>query len=168
MSGGGRCACVPSYSKMDDTTSSMPRCTSWSSVRALAGAAGGDALVDQPAGVDEETRAHPLRQAVLLEVAHLLAQLRQVVGDSLRDPCLVADDARLLVPWRVTELNGHETLAGAVLQVLESALVSGVVGDHKQEAFHRLDDLPELLNRQHAPVVRQRVDQNGRVLARFD
>ena len=81
---------------------------------------------------------------------------------------LVGDDLRLLAAGRVVELDGDEALAGAVLEVLEGALVAGVVGDDEQEAFGRLEDLGALLDRQQAAVVGQGVDEDGGVLARLD
>ena len=84
------------------------------------------------------------------------------------DAALVRDDLRLLVARRVVELDGHEALAGRVLQVLQHALVAGVVGDHEQEVGVRLDDLAALVDRQDAAVVGERVDEDDRVLARLD
>ena len=74
----------------------------------------------------------------------------------------------LQVAGRVRELDRHEALAGGVLEVLERALVAGVVGDNQEEALRRLDDLAELLDRQQAAVVGERVDEDGGVLARLD
>src|SRR5579883_2557437 len=44
----------------------------------LAGTTRRDPLGDELAGVDEEAGAYPLGEAVLAQVAHLLAQLRQL------------------------------------------------------------------------------------------
>src|SRR3990170_3769230 len=71
-----------------------------------------DPLLGKLAGVDEEAGAHALAEAVLLQVPHLLAQLRQVQGDGLAHAALVLDDAGLYVPGRVAKLDGDEALAG--------------------------------------------------------
>ena len=69
----------------------------------------------------------PSDEAVLAQVAHLLAQLRQVVRHALVDAGLVRDDLGFLLARRVVELDRDEALAGAVLEVLERALVARVV-----------------------------------------
>ena len=81
---------------------------------------------------------------------------------------LVGDDLRFLVARRIVELEAHEALARRVLQVLQHALVAGVVGDDEQEVGVRLEDLALLVDRQDAAVVGERVDEDDRVLARLD
>src|SRR5438034_135577 len=125
-------------------------------------------FVDQSPGVDQQTRAHPLREPVLLQMAHLFAELREIRRNALGHLALVPDDPCLQFARRVPKFHRHKALAGAVLQVLKRTLVSRVVRDHEQEAFLRLDDLPQLLDRQDAPVVSERVNQYGCVLARLD
>ena len=162
------------YSKMELTTSSSVRCTSRSSVSDQTTAdwqasRGRDALADQLAGVGQQTRADALGQAVLAQVAHLLAQAGQVVGHALVDTAASwAMISALLLARRVVELDRDEALAGAVLEVLEGALVARVVGDDQQEALGRLQHLRALLQRQQAAVVGQGVDEDGGVLARLD
>ena len=80
----------------------------------------------------------------------------------------MGDDLGLLVARRVVELDGDEALAGAVLEVLEGALVARVVGDDEQEAVGGLEDLGALLDRQQAAVVGEGVDEDGGVLAGLD
>ena len=132
------------YSKIVLTTSSMLRCTSTSSVSAQTtptwqARRAGMPCVDQLAGVDEQARADALAEAVLAQVAHLLAELREVLRDLLGDAALVRDDLRLQLLARVGELDRDEALARAVLQVLERALVARVVRDDEQEALARLE-----------------------------
>src|SRR3990172_1047030 len=98
-------------------------------------------LLDKLAGIDEEPRAHPFAEAVLLEVAHLLAQLGELEGHRLRDATLVGDNARLELPRRIAELDGDEALAGAVLQILQGALIARIVGNDEGEAVPGLQDL---------------------------
>jgi hypothetical protein len=49
-----------------------------------------------------------------------------------------------------------KALPGGMLQVLQHALVAGVVGDDEQEVGMRLDDLALLVDGQDAAVVGQR------------
>ena len=124
--------------------------------------------MDELSGVDEKARADALGESVLLEVAHLLAQLGEVHGHGFADARFMADDAGLKVARRVVKLDGHEALARAVLEVFERALVAGVVGDDEEEAVPGLDYLAQLLDRQQAPVIGKRVNEDGGVLAGFD
>src|SRR3990172_3051518 len=119
----------------------------------LAGASGRYPLRDEASGVDQEPRAGALSETMLLEVAHLLAQFRQVHRHRRGHAGLPLDDLRLQVPRRVVELDRHESLAGALLQVLEGALVARVVGDDEQEAVPGLDDLAPLLHWEDTAVV---------------
>src|SRR3972149_308258 len=98
----------------------------------------------------------------------LLAKLGELSRHPLRDLTLVADDVRLEVARRVAELDCHEALARTVLQILQRALIARVIRDHEKEPVLRLDDLAELLHRQNAPMVRKRMDENGRILSRLD
>src|SRR4030042_2037256 len=78
----------------------------------LAGLPRRHALGHELPGVDQEARAHSLRQAVLLEMAHFLAQLRQLARDLRHDRRLVGDDLRLLLAAGIAELDGDGALAG--------------------------------------------------------
>ena len=69
---------------------------------------------------------------------------------------------------RKVELERDEALPRARLQVLEHVLVAGVVGDDELEARRGLDELAGLVDRQHPPVVGQRMDHDDRVLPRLD
>jgi hypothetical protein len=80
-------SCAHPYSKIEVTTSSMLRCTSWSSVSDQVTAtwqarACGNALAHQLARVDQEAGAHAFAEPVLAKVAHLLAQLGEVIRES--------------------------------------------------------------------------------------
>src|SRR5579885_1541827 len=94
----------------------------------LAGAAGGDALGDQLAGVDQQPGADPFAEAVLTQVADLFAQLRQLQRRRRVDARLLLDDLRLDLARRIGEVDRDEALARAVLQVFQRTLVAGVVG----------------------------------------
>src|SRR3990172_11844856 len=134
----------------------------------LTGAAGGDALLDELAGVDEEAGADALAETVLAQVAHLFPQLGEVVGGLGRDAALVLDDLRLELLARVGELQRDEALARAVLEVFEGALVAGVVRDDEEEALARLHELAALLDGEHAAVVGEGVDEDRGVLSGLD
>ena len=62
----------------------------------------------------------------------------------------MADDLDLDVARRKAEIQRAETLLGGLLEVLEDALVAGVVGNHELEIRMRRDQLVLLLQRQHA------------------
>src|SRR6266853_3423504 len=78
------------------------------------------------------------------------------------------DNHGLLIGGRIFELDGDEALAGGVLQILLNALIAGIVGDDQQKSVVRLDYLAALFDRQDAPMVRERMDQNRCVFARLD
>ena len=113
----------------------------------LGGAAGLDAFRHQPAGVDQQAGAGALLQAVLFQVADLLAQFGQRVRVFLGATALTLDDLSLDIGGGVVELDGDEPLAGAVLQVFKRALVTGVVRNAEQEPVVGLDDGAGLFDR---------------------
>ena len=55
-----------------------------------------------------------------------------------------------------------------MLEIFLDALVAGIVGNHQQKAVVGLDGFAALFDRQDAPMVGQRMDEDGSVLARFD
>ena len=110
----------------------------------------------------------PPRQAVLSQVANLFAEhceLHSVVGVAAG---LVLDYLSFYIARRVVELNRYETLARAVLEVLERTLVTGVVGQNEQEAVRSFQEFASLFDRKDAPVVCERVYEDCRVLPRLD
>ena len=66
------------------------------------------------------------------------------------------------------ELDGEEPLARRRLQRLQNILVSRVVGGHEHELRSCLQHLAGSLDRQDAPIVCQRMQDDRYVLARFD
>ena len=72
-----------------------------------------------------------------------------------------------LLRW-IAELDGDKPLARAVFEVLQRALVAGVVGHHQQEPVRGLQELALLLYWKNAAVVGQRVNEHRSVLARLD
>src|SRR3989449_4392412 len=105
---------------------------------------------------------------MVLDIADLLADRDQAHRDLLVHADLALNDAGFQISRGIRELDRHEALLGALLEILQHALVTGVVRDDQQEIIHRLDHLPLLLDRQEAPVVAQGMDDDGRVLAGFD
>ena len=55
-----------------------------------------------------------------------------------------------------------------MVEVLLDALVAGIVGDAEQEAVVGLDGLSAFFHGEDPAMVRERVDEDGSVLARFD
>ena len=96
------------------------------------------------------------------------AELHEPGARLLVDAGLVADDLLLDVGRREVELDGNHALARRVLQVLEHALVSGVVGHDEAEARRGVERDAEAIDRQLAPMVGERVEHDGRVLTGFD
>ena len=84
------------------------------------------------------------------------------------DTGLVRDDLLLDVGGREVELDGDHALAGRVLEVLEDALVSGVVRDDQAEARRGVERDPEPVDRQLAAVVAERVEHHRGVLSSLD
>jgi hypothetical protein len=68
----------------------------------------------------------------------------------------------------IGEFQGEEPLAGALFQVLEHALVPGVVGDGDEKFRGGMQDLSLLFDREDPPVVGQGMDDHGRILSRLD
>ena len=103
-----------------------------------------------------------------MQPPHTPRQLDERVRRVARDVALVRDDGDLLVEGGEVEVERHEALACARLQLLEDVLVAGVVGHDELKALGRLDELARLVDRQHAPIVGQRVDDDDGVLPRLD
>ena len=120
--------------------------------------AGSDAAVHEAAGVDEQPGADALLEAVFLEVADFLGETGEGVRARGVDAALPPDDLSLHVLVRVVELHGDEALTGGLLEVLEGALIAGVVRDDEQEAIGGGDDLTPLLDGQQAAVVGEGVE----------
>jgi len=103
--------------------------------------------------VHQQARDRALLQAAAFQVPCHLRELDELFGGGLVDAGLADQDIRLQCGRRVIELQRHEALAGGLLEVLEHALVAGVVGDGHVELRTSLDDLAEFFHRQHAAVV---------------
>ena len=126
------------------------------------------ALADQRARVDQHARRDALFQSVAFEISRALGNGYQLGRGFRADAGFVADDFDFDVAFRITEVKRAETLFGRLLQVLENALVTRVVGNHQLEIRMGMDELVFLFQRQHAARVGQRMDHDRRVLARLD
>src|SRR5437867_11124648 len=134
----------------------------------LAGADWRHALPDQVAGIDQESGTAPLFQSVVPQVPYLLAQLHQLLSHIFIRTRLMLDHLGFNLTRRIAELDGHEALLGALLQIFEDALVAGIVRDDQHELIDRLDYLPLLFNRQQASVVAQRMNDHGSIFPGLD
>ncbi len=66
------------------------------------------------------------------------------------------------------EINRHETLAGAVLQVLQNALIPRVIRDDQKKVLVGLKNLPLFFHGEDPPVIGQGMNQDGGVFAGLD
>ena len=137
--------------------------------RRVARRARGDAAGDEARGRNQQARARHLGQAAVMQPAQPPAKFDQGArGRRVDAGALALDDRRLVFGRRKIEIERDEALPRARLQVLEHALVAGVVRDHQLESRRGVQQLAGLVDRQHAPVVAQGVQDDHRVLARLD
>ena len=88
-----------------------------------------DALIDQLGGIDEDTCARSFFQAVFSEVSDLSAEGCEQSRIFVVATRFMLDDLRLVLFVRKIEFERDEALAGAVLEVFNGVLVTGVVRD---------------------------------------
>ncbi len=104
---------------------------------------------------------------MLAKIADHFPQLDQPACGVRVNAGLRHDDGLLVVGGRIVELNGHEPLAGGMLQVLHHALVTGIVGDHQVEFRLGFQQQTAFFLGQDAPVVGERMNDHRGVLAGF-
>src|SRR5690606_41781842 len=80
-------------------------------------------------------------EAVFPQRPHLRADAREGAGRGVVHAPFVRNDPRLRLGRRVVELDADEALSRRGLEVLERALVAGVVGDHQQEVRMGIEQL---------------------------
>jgi hypothetical protein len=80
----------------------------------------------------------------------------------------VRDDLLLQLGGGETELDGHHPLPRRILQILQHALIPGVVGHHQAEAGRRVERHPQALDRQLAAMVGERMQHHRGVLPGLD
>ena len=129
--------------------------------------AGAQPLGDQLARRDEHSRRSHLAQPAGLQPPDRLAEPNQFCGAFVSDARLVDEDLLLHIRCGETEVDGDHALARRVLEVLENALIAGVVGHHEAEAGCRVQRLAQPLDRQLASVVGQWVQHHRGVLTRL-
>ena len=107
--------------------------------RHLACTAGIDTLVDQFSGVDQDASARAFFQTVFSQNTNLPTQSGKQTGVFAVASRLVGDDLRFLFfVWKV-KLESHKPLAGAVFEVFDRVLISGVVRHHQQKTVRGVD-----------------------------
>ena len=84
------------------------------------------------------------------------------------DPRLVRHDLLLDLGWREVDLDGDHPLPRRVLEVFQHALVARVVGHDEAKAGRRVERDAEAVDGELTPVVRQGMEDDGRVLASLD
>ena len=82
-------------------------------------------------------RCH-LAEADRVEPADSLPELHELRGRVRIHPRFFGQDLLLDIRWGEVELDSYHSLAGRVFQVLEHALITGVVGDDQAESLCRL------------------------------
>ena len=102
-----------------------------------------------------------------LEIACALGDANKFTGAGGVNARFMNDDLRLNVVIRIAEVQRTETLFGRLLEVLQYALVTGIVGNHQLKIPMGGDVLILFIERQHASRVGERMDHDGCVLARF-
>src|SRR4051794_37238910 len=86
----------------------------------------------------------------------------------MRDARLVPQHLQLdLLGWKA-KLDAHHALPSRVLEILQQALISRVVGHHQLELGWRLKRDIQAVDGQYAPMISQRMQDNRRVLPGFD
>ena len=78
------------------------------------------------------------------------------------------DDLRLDLMHRIVEVQCAEALLGRLLEVFKDALIAWVVRNDQLKIGVRRDQFIFLVQRQHASIVGQRMNDHGGILARLD
>src|SRR5882762_2656680 len=102
------------------------------------------------------------------QVAHLLTDEHQIARRAFVNSAFARDDLGFQFRRWVIKIDCHKTLACRLLQILENGLIAGVVRNHQHEIRRRVEYGAALFNRQPAAMVRQWMDDDDRVLTRFD
>ena len=119
-----------------------------------------DAPADQLGRVNQQPSRYSLFKSMSLQVSNLLADQHQVARHLFVDAAFVHQYRQFELGRRVIELHRHESLPGRLLQILEHALIAGVVRYYQHEFIRRLQDRASLFDRQDAAVIRERVDEH--------
>src|SRR5690606_14342744 len=122
--------------------------------RRAAGILERNAARDERCGRDEQARARLLREAAVAQGAQTLRQRDEHMRSRLIRSALAHDDANFALGAREIELDRDEALSRARLQILEHALIAGVVGNDELKAGRSFDRLAGLVDRENASMVR--------------
>src|SRR5262249_60803250 len=98
---------------------------------------------------------------MILEIAYFSSELDETASEFMGYTRFVLYDGRFNFRGRIVELDGHEPLLRAGLQIFEHALITRIVGDHQQKVIGGFDDLPFFFDRQGATGVREWVGNDG-------
>ena len=123
---------------------------------------------NEPPSGDEHPRRGHLAQPGRLEATDGLTEPHQLRRPVVVDAGLVGDDLLFDICGREAELDGDHALARRVLEVLEHALVPGVVGHDQAEPGRGVEGHPEPVDRELAAMVGQWMQHDRRVLAGLD
>ena len=96
------------------------------------------------------------------------ADIHQLCGGDGIDTAFAGKNGDLQCRRRIFELEGSEALLGRLLQVLHQALVAGIVRNDQLKIGVGAQQFSLLVERQRAPMVGQRMDDDRGVLTRFD
>ena len=135
------------------------------------GAAGGGDVetgLDQRRGINQQAGAGDFLEVAILQRAEGLGDADQTLGEVGVAAGFAEQDGDLALGAGKVEAHRDETLAGRGFQALEQVLVAGVVGNDEHEVGRRFQRFASAVDGQHAPVVGQRVEHDGGVLARLD
>src|ERR1700694_2515369 len=102
------------------------------------------------------------------QVANLLADEHQIARRAFVNSTFARHNFGLQLRWWVIKIDGHKTLSRRLFQILENGLIARVVRNHQHEIRRRIEYGAALFNRQPAAMVRQWMDDDNRVLTRFD
>ncbi len=102
-------------------------------IAARAASRGTQPLGDQLAGRDQHARRRHLRNPPVSSRRIAWPSRTRLGGALVVDACLVDEDLLLHIRCGETEVDGDHPLTCGVLEVLQHALVAGVVGHHQRQ-----------------------------------
>ena len=125
-------------------------------------------MPDQFGRVHNQPGAGAFDQPVVLKVPGHAGKPDQHRGRCRTDTCFLHQDLHFPVWLGVGKIQRDKPLPRALFQVLENALVTGVVGNGQTEFRRRFQQFTQLFYGQETPVVTQGVNDYRRVLPGLD
>ena len=123
---------------------------------------------DQSGRRNQRASGRALGKTFLPECANGLTEPHQTAREADIAGRFLHDDALFDFGGRVAEFNGDHALARGRFQILQYALIAWVVGQHQHELRRCGQAFSQAFDVEFAPMVRQRMDHDRRVRARFD